>query len=692
MKEFKLIKNRMFLKIVAIVVIQAFLLQNIAWGAMDARDLSYKAQEQEQTQITPLNIDTFTIPENMGEIKDSFKGTSDKVVFHIQDAHCNYAAQNTIAEIIEYLNKKYGVNTVNLEGGEGTYDLSIFTDIKDKEIRRKVADYFVQKGVINGAENFAINKPKEINLWGVENTKLYLKNLNVYRNSLEYKDEINKSLGKLNRILNTLKLRMFSKDLLELDKKYAQYKTGNINFKKYITYLINTADSMQVDLRSFPYINVLKQTWEKEETINFKKANIQRDKLIDRLQRVLSEEELVELVSKTVKSKEKEISQEAFYSYLIRKAKSTRLDLKKFPELKKYISYVSLYNTLDKSEVMKEVNTLEARIKETLYENDKQEKLSLLSKNLILMKNLFNIKLTKNDYEYYKSNKKSFSVENYISFISAESPLYNISADLDENIYKLDKYRKQITKFYEYSFKRDRVFLKNLKFPNKRSKILDLRPTIFITGGFHNENLGELFKKNNISYISIMPKFENKEGYKNTYFNLLEGRDVGLSKYIKAETSLLAVFSYLNEHRDRVYGGGVQNFEDEVQAVRELYSGERPEAVISENLSFVVGNKTELERSLEDGRVIEEVPGVSLVDGKKVFAVWSGQTDEKLESEIKGGGWFRNATYMKWFAWWVEPAISFTLARGVWLFLMFYDKGGWGSFSNWISFLDTAYF
>ena len=39
--------------------------------------------------VKDLNVDTFTIPEYLGQVRDSFKASSDKVVIHIQDAHCN---------------------------------------------------------------------------------------------------------------------------------------------------------------------------------------------------------------------------------------------------------------------------------------------------------------------------------------------------------------------------------------------------------------------------------------------------------------------------------------------------------------------------------------------------------------------------------------------------------------------------
>jgi hypothetical protein len=54
--------------------------------------------------------------------------------------------------------------------------------------------------------------------------------------------------------------------------------------------------------------------------------------------------------------------------------------------------------------------------------------------------------------------------------------------------------------FYECSLERDKAFVKNIRFTDHT------RPSsIIITGGFHTENLRELFKGEKVSYISIMP-------------------------------------------------------------------------------------------------------------------------------------------------------------------------------------------
>ena len=494
-----------------------------------------------------LNVEAFAIPQYLGHIKDTFKGTSDKAVIHIQDAHCNYAAQHKVSDLIEYFNKEYGIDTINLEGGKGDYDLSIFTRIQDKNIREKVADYFVKEGLVNGAEYFAINNPTEINLWGVEDTALYLESLDIYRESISHKEEIEKYLKELNHILSNLKRRIYSGELLEFDSQYVKHKSNTIEFKEYLTYLINKAKEKAINLKSFTNIYLLYKSLEQEEEIDFRAANSERNKVIDKLQKILSLNELEELVAKTIEFKTEKLSQKDFYAYLIKKAKTADFDLKQFPGLRKYIVYISTYEAIDKSKLMEEIDVFESRIKESIYQNQKQRELDILSKNLTLTKNIFEIILTKEDYEYYRDNEGLFDTRNYTAFINKEAPLYKISARLDKNIEKLDQYRRNISRFYECSFKRDKAFLKNIKFIESSPNIV-----ILVTGGFHTDNLFKLFKKNNVSYISILPNFKNGDGYKSPYFSLLAGKETELQKEIypilaSASAYSMQIASWLSE-------------------------------------------------------------------------------------------------------------------------------------------------
>jgi len=560
-------------------ILSGDLLPGKAWA--DATVIKSKAYSDtgsaHKGPIKALSVETFSLPKNLGQIKDYYRALSGKTIVHIQDAHCNYFAQHKVNDIIAHLQKAYDIDIVNLEGGTARYDLSIFADISDSAIREKISDYFVRQGLVNGPEYFAINNPGKVALWGIEDPKLYAQNLSVYKDSLAYKNEVDKVLESLTHVLNNLKLHMYTADLLDVDKTYLRYKANNMEFKDYLTYIIDRAWSRNIDIKSFTNIYLLKQTLGLEDDIDFKKANQERDMVIDILKGSLSKKDLEILVLKTVAFKSEQISQPEFYSYLAGEAKSAHLGLSEFRNLEKYIMYITLYNAIDKSNVMHEIGDLETAIKETLFRNDKERELDQLSTTLALTKNLFNITLTRIDYRYYKDNKALFNSRNYTAFINREAPLYNVTACPDKNIDRLDHYRESITEFYECSFKRDRAFIDNIRFGTSSS---GQKVALLVTGGFHTDNLSQLFKENNISYVSIIPSFMDKGEYECPYFNLLAGNNDGILKKIYpvvAGISSIQIYSRLSPVLAKEIGGDISlyAFRAAVQIMRITEKGKR---------------------------------------------------------------------------------------------------------------------
>lgn len=542
--------NKPIKAIVCLITLAAFFV-NICYC-----DIAWADPADQSITIKELNPRTFAIPQSLGTVRDAWApdpsvfrhGKTSPIIIQIQDAHCNYSAQKKIFEIIEYINDNYGIDIVNLEGGAKGYDLSVFTSIADKDVRERTADYFVKDGLVNGAEYFAVNNPGKIALWGIEDPALYVDNLNVYRDFIPHKDEVETFLKSLSCVLTNLKIKIYSKELLEFDMKYSRYKADNMGFGEYLGYLLGAAKAKAIDIKPYHNIYLLNEAQQRESDIDFNKANNERDQLIDMLHKRLSKNAMEELVVKTVEFKAEKISQRDFYSYLIGKAKMSGIVIKDLPEFAKYMAYIALYDMIDKMKVMDEVGALEDKIKEACFENEDQRDLERLSKNLVIMKNIFNISLTRDDYRYYKANEDAFDLSNYKRFIDANAPKYNITAKLDGNIADIDRYRDEISKFYEYSFKRDKAFMKNIKYaagdgPPKQASIL-------VTGGFHTDNLCEAFRKEGISYISIIPNFRNDEDYKSPYLGLLAGKEggiVGQVRTVLASASNMQIASMLSE-------------------------------------------------------------------------------------------------------------------------------------------------
>jgi len=528
---------------------------------------------------TDIRNGFFELPPLLGEVQDISMSGKNGVIIHIQDAHCDYYAQRTIIKLIKHFREKYGIALICLEGGIGSYDLSPFTAIENNTVRYKAADFFLKQGSLSAAEFAAVEDPGRFLLWGMEDGALYRKNLQVYRESIRYKRRVDEDLKHLSYIVHNLKRHIYSDALFLLDLKYSQYKNNELPFKEYLSYLTEQARLNAIPLKTLHNIYLLKQVLEEEDRIDFHKANTERNKFIEALRERMSHNQVERLVERTVRFKEGDVAQKDFYNYLIEEGKKAGIRLSDYPSLQRYIVYISIYTSIDKSQMLEDLSRLEDLLRESMCASDKQMRLMLFSKRFTLMQKAFDFSLTKDDFDYFGKHMDDLRMDEFLSFIREQAPLYKIQAAVPERAVELDDRLKEIGKFYVYSFERDGVFVEHIE---KKMKASGFHNAILITGGFHTENLTELLREQGFSYVTILPRFRHEEGYESPYFRILGGGYPRLGETIvkAVSSSTLQVASIWNRLGLEVEGEKGKNLAMiQLEIVKKLAVGQ--EAVLS---------------------------------------------------------------------------------------------------------------
>ncbi|MFH1877286.1 MAG: hypothetical protein ABH883_00560 [Candidatus Omnitrophota bacterium] len=594
-------------KILSCVICFTFLL------TMGIGDITSRADAPRSSDVSPgiagdnyrkINVDSFSVPEDLGKVKERIEASGNKIVIHIQDAHCNLPCQEKIFSLIQYFVDEYGINKINLEGASGPFDLGIFLSIRDDEIRRRTAEYFVKEGSISGAEFFAAAHPgKNAELWGVEDKDLYLADLGVYRTFLNVKDSVLVYLADIKNILGKMKEHVFNRELFELDSKYTGYQERTVTLKEFIKYLISLAGKEGLPLDGFPNIIAFSNTLKEEESVDFKKADSQRNRLISELKKNMSGNDLKKIAGLFADEKRKKLTARAINGYLKDKAEILGIDTDKYPEFLKYTGYLSSYSAIDKHEVMDEMRDLAAILKNRLFRENRERELDLLYGNTGILINFFDFSLTKEEYLDYMADSDDFSVTVFQEFIRRYGPECGIVpragriADAE-----VEEYRGKVLDFYGLSFLRDKAFLGNIRFSRVKG---GLEAAILVTGGFHADSLKELFLENGISFISVIPEFTMDSGYVSPYFRLLSGEEPDLERMISRavfSADLIQVASRLSAAiADDVYGKDGRDIFD--MAVRIV---ER----------FVVRDKKEIKDITGENRPEGRVIRIDFEDGK----------------------------------------------------------------------------
>lgn len=489
-------------------------------------DTSPSEEKSSATDIEDINI-----PEDIGLIKETFKGKEGKLIVHIQDAHCNYEAQTNIAKILEILMEQKGLVLVALEGSAGEIDTSLFTTFPDEEIRKEVATYFMKKGKICGAEHLAINTKKPILLYGIENKDYYLENLEAFTTTLSNRPAAKKVCGEIKTYLNKLKQYIYNKELKALDNKIDDYNQDKIKFVDFCTYLHKKATFKKINLRPYENFSRLIATLELEKTIDFNKVEDERTAIISELEKKLSQEELSDLLKKSLSYKQKKITGGEYYTYLKALAEKAKIKPSDFKNFNSYVNYIDNYTRIDNSSLFRELKDLQEDIKESLYTDDDQRKLNRLSKDIGIITDLVDISLSKDESGYLLENSNKLNSSEFTNFIQRQASRYALAYSPNPNVSVIDEILPTLEKFYQVAHKREDALLENTL--NKMDE-KGYRISVLISGGFHTEGLTQRLKDRGISYIVVAPRITDLDA-ETPYLEILSGGEIKPEEVLSEE-------------------------------------------------------------------------------------------------------------------------------------------------------------
>ena len=455
--------------------------------------------------LGPVEVEDIGVAIDTGTIKSKYQGDTGKVVVHIQDAHCNYEAQSNINKMLEQLSRELGIDMVSVEGAEGIVDTAWFRAFPDSEIRKEVATYFMKKGEITGAEYFSINSPDYNGIvFGAENREYYIKNLRAFTDVYPYKEMIENYFLNMQTVGGRLKGIVYGPQLKELDLKITSFDDKDIELSEFAAYLAALSRKTKTDAKDLENFSKLLDTLEYEEKIDFEVVDSERTAYIDVLSKKMGKEKMADLVTKSIKFKKGHIKSVEFYTYLRDLAKEYEIDIvQEYPNLFYYYIYTKLYAGIDNEGLFKEMDTLENRLKETLFEDETQATLDKYSNMLNMYIDLANIELTNEDYEQFQQNKKDFDLEDVLRFFGKLSDQYNLNYEIGTLPQQISQNVPRMVEFYEIAMKRDRALIENT------IKEMDKKGTdrcVLIAGGFHTKGMKELLEAQGISYVVVTPK------------------------------------------------------------------------------------------------------------------------------------------------------------------------------------------
>ena len=536
-------RHAFFIKCVSLTLSLIFLHQQLGWS-QEGKPVWAYAKPMEINQPQDLQKSEFEIPYDIADTQSVKKNGGDEVIVHIQDAHASLSAQYSIAKLLDSLVTNYDLQFIALEGSAGYIDTSLLKTFPDKKIREDTASFLMREGRMSAGEFFTITSDREdIQLYGIEDDEIYRENIESFRAVAKERAKQTGDLSSLLEQLNALGEKIFSKDLKVLNDNSVLHREGSLSFSDHWKSISDFTKKYNIDISGYTEITKLLESMELEEGIDFGKANTERRSLIDELSRKVDKPELESLVLKSLAFKQNKVSQGDFHRYLVGLAESKGIPADGYENLINFTRYVTIYESVEIFKLYRGMEGLEDSIREKLYRSDDERELCKMTKMARLLKQLYAIELNNREFAYVENNHKDFTAERYSRSIREKCGKYNVAITGEYDLSGIVSGIVGAMKFYRDAEARNNAMIANT-IANMRKE--GKHVAALITGGYHTEGLTSLMEQKGLSYLVVVPKFENEK--ERPYVAILTNKKKPYEKILETGRYQLAVAAYFDEY------------------------------------------------------------------------------------------------------------------------------------------------
>ncbi len=476
----------------------------------------------------------FQAPLDFCTLKEVSKGSSDKLIIHIQDAHANLSGQQNLARTLESIIRQYGISLVLVEGGspaEGS--LEPLKKIGPAGSAERAAKRLLAEGRLSGEEYLQLTSRHRMTLRGVENMTLYRNSVESYARLAEKRQKALDYLKTVRFAVGKLKAKFYPASLLDYEnRKKAEGGSG-------IGRLVEFADENSIDLGEFQNIAELRPLLASEKTIDFSLANLEQAALLDQLHRRGAGEDIRGQLEKFNQAKNSKVSQYTLFRNILNIADKKGVSLAGYPNLLKYGAYLKKFQEIDLDLLLEESENAEDLVYRSALRSQDALMIRAIDRYTALLETAYRIQMSSKDFNFFRANEPDFSTAGYLAFINRKLAEQDYFSDLLVYDPCIEEGEKALADFYASVDRRDAAFLENAKGILKEE---GRSAAVLITGGYHSQHLKKLFRDNDYSYIVLAP-IVTSETNQQKYEDLLLGEKKG-SKRIEAGESDIMSFRH----------------------------------------------------------------------------------------------------------------------------------------------------
>lgn len=510
--------------------------------------------------VNPLKF--IDIPAEWGHVTDLVMASKQPspLFVHIQESHSNYSAQKNIKNILQLLNKDYGINLVLVEGAGNELKPDLFNFFpKDPELQSAIADALVKAGQLTGVELFLIDQITRVagqgpwipaqtvrrpEGWGMENPKAYARNRQAFKTVFEGQKLGDAFLDGFYREWRKQAGFFLNKDLREFILRSVAFDEEEIPLKDWLeTLRTGSLKALSLDLGDtatqvkWPILVRYFRLRSIERKINA--AALEQEKKI-----FLTEINGTKVESETALNKDQENAR--YVASVIQDVKTllaahenrnlppfkTRFAFEKlmeqlpedfsftpYPNLRLHIQQLILLSELQGSRLQNEIKNLTRQIIRAFAQNDNENRHIDLLREYQLLKKLFHLELSREDL--LKVQAEKIAPQKLLNALEANVRKMPEGAKTDgilnpgSNLRGVTDLFQFAMEFYEGAVERENYMMRNAI---SRMREKNESKAVLVTGGFHTNGFKRKALQSGSSYVQITPSIdeirpEDKENY-----------------------------------------------------------------------------------------------------------------------------------------------------------------------------------
>ncbi|MBI3312784.1 MAG: hypothetical protein HYZ83_00925 [Candidatus Omnitrophica bacterium] len=484
-------------------------------------------------------LPSLQIPKNLGSVEEIYRGRNHQTVILIQDAHSIPDAQKSIYHILGYLEDRYRVDQVGVEGAFSKLDPTLYQNFPDREILKEVFQKYLDRGELSGAAAAcALNKNKA-EYFGLENPVLYENEMRAFFEAEAVQGKIVGEIKSLKNRIETLKKKYYSPSLFQMDQNVKKFEAGKTNAADYFGFLLHLAEtSKENEIRTkFPHLADIFANFRRKHSAF--QADYVREIILStaRLKPALKgRAEIREFYFKEQAYKTDQISPAAFAAYLSELARFKKISVSFSPALKKEIQTEEKLKTLPGGILYQEAGAFLKHQWQIRIQNAAERQIFMMYQKLYLYEKLARLELSRDEWQELQQPLAAPPKESGGDLRKFHAVFGKLAAD---------PRFESAHHFYRYAVVREKVFIERLL-----QRIGKDKPMVSLAGGFHTEGMRRALKRRKISFVLISPHMETVPE-DSRYSDLMRGR-VSWRRYIhpaNGRADLFSAFSQANAER-----------------------------------------------------------------------------------------------------------------------------------------------